>query len=109
MKRVRKVYSCPSFAPLDSDDPRLYGGGMIGAALVFGERAAKREFGPHGKCIDVEAGAFRLGTTYWTAIIGVRGGCDLLECTTVELPIRIGRARGDREYYEAPPQTKRVG
>jgi hypothetical protein len=102
MKRVRHIYVCEGFTRIDADDPRINDCGMIGAAMIFGTRAAKREFGRRGECLDIQPGPYRKGLTHWLATIGVSLGDGLYEYMMINLPIRIARARGHREYYEVP-------
>jgi hypothetical protein len=54
------AYFCEGFSPIDSDDPRLNDSGMIGAAMIFASRAAKREFGSDATDDD-SRGASRRG------------------------------------------------
>ena len=121
MKRVRQIYvgrfGRLNLQPLDSDDPRLHDLGTIGAAMVLGNRVAKRLRGPLAFCLDIQSGEYHrarpnqrmghrkaqavtgLGWTDWHCLIGSPAGCGLLEIEEITIQIRVNRARGKREYY----------
>jgi len=120
MKRRRLVYVTEHYGRIDSDDTRLtHGAGLLAVAMHFGEIAARREYGETGVVVDLEQGErHRLppgirkyrparerlditGDTDYHVLIGRPMGCGLLECQVIVIPIRITRARGDREYYDA--------
>lgn len=125
MKRVRRIYVSDEYGRIDSDDPRLGDLGLVSAAVVFAERAARQRFGSNGRCFEISRGDYHplragqrkngyksarsdiSGYTDYHVLIGSPGGCGLIECEELVIPIRITRARGNREYIDQPAKKRR--